>query len=83
MRILALLLMMMPFSVCAKTISETAGTFVYDGQTYRSVTRVFERRNGSKYARRSIRVGSRNVTCSATDDKDCILAIRDNSRRGL
>ena len=83
MRILALFLMMMPFSLSAKTISETEGTFVFEGQTYRSVTRVFERRNGSTYTRRSIRVGSRNVTCSATDDRDCTLAIRDNSRRGL
>ncbi|WP_223422374.1 hypothetical protein [Tateyamaria pelophila] len=82
MRFIAVFLMALPLSAWAKTISETEGTFVYNDETYSSVTRELERADGSTYSIRTIKVGARFVDCSATDDEDCAGAIRDARSEG-
>lgn len=57
-------------AACAEVTNETQGTYTYRGTTYPVVTRTFQTENGS-YSRRSVRVKSQFVTCSATDDRDC------------
>ncbi|WP_162798514.1 hypothetical protein [Sulfitobacter sp. SK012] len=74
----AILLFALTLGACVETANETEGTFAYRGDTYRSVTREFVRDNGTTYSRRYIYVGTRPVSCSATDDQSCIGAIRDN-----
>ncbi len=85
MRIAAIFLVALSLAACSQTVSETEGTFVYEGRTYAAVTREFARSDGSTFERRSIRYGGRFVTCSATDDLDCRAAINNarNQRSGF
>ena len=64
------LIALLTLAACAEVVSERPTTFTYQGRTFEAVTRTFQTDNGS-YSRRSIRVGARFVTCSATDDRDC------------
>lgn len=77
MRIVALFVVSLALAACVQTASETPGTFVFEGRSFDTVTREFVRSDGSTFQRRSIRYGSRFVSCSATDDRDCEGAIRD------
>ena len=77
MRTLTAILALLALSACAETVSETPGTFTYRGDTYRTVTRTFQREDGSTYDRRTIYLGAERVSCSATDDRDCRVALAD------
>ncbi|MEM8653309.1 MAG: hypothetical protein AAGF36_01075 [Pseudomonadota bacterium] len=49
-------------------------TFTFGGKTYQTTTQ--EITSGSRtFQRRTIRVGAQRVSCSATDNADCALAI--------
>lgn len=76
MRIALLSIVALSLAACVDTVNEQEGTFVYNGQSYRAVTREYARSDGSTYSRRSIAYGVRFVTCSATDDLDCNAAIQ-------
>ena len=75
----AVLLMSQSIAACAPMTKETPSSFSYKGKTYPAVTREYTRRNGSTYSRRVVKYGSRSVSCSATDDLDCVAELR-NSR---
>ncbi|WP_108835296.1 hypothetical protein [Tateyamaria sp. Alg231-49] len=79
-RFIPLLIVVFGLSACAQTVGEIEGTFVYNGQSYRSVERQFVS-NDRSYSRRYISVGARSVSCSATDDLDCNAAIRETRDR--
>ncbi|MEQ3708319.1 MAG: hypothetical protein ABNH38_16485 [Tateyamaria sp.] len=79
-RFIPLLIVVLGLSACAETVGEIEGTFVYNGQIYRSVERQFVSGNRN-YSRRYISVGTRSVSCSATDDLDCNAAIRETRDR--
>lgn len=66
---------LLTLTACAETVQQSEGTFNYRGDTYRSVTRTFQREDGSTYMRRTIYFGAERVSCRADDDKDCELAI--------
>ena len=82
MRIAGLFLVILSMAACVETARQTEGTFVYNGRTLPSVTREFVRNDGTTFERRSIQLGARSVTCSATDDQDCVAAIRDRNHSG-
>ncbi|MEO0380245.1 MAG: hypothetical protein AAF252_08225 [Pseudomonadota bacterium] len=69
-RMIAVFVVLLGLTACAQVVSEQEGTFEFEGQSYRAVTRQFETENGS-YARRYIFVGAQRISCSATDDADC------------
>ena len=79
-RIIPILIVGLGLSACAETVGEIEGTFIYNGQSYRSVERQFVSGDRS-YSRRYISIGSRSVSCSATDDLDCNGAIREARER--
>ncbi|WP_299375737.1 hypothetical protein [uncultured Tateyamaria sp.] len=70
-----IVLMALALAGCEDVVSEQEGSFLYDGETYRAVTRQYVR-NGSTFERRVIYSRPQPVTCSATDDLDCIGAMR-------
>ncbi|WP_223422375.1 hypothetical protein [Tateyamaria pelophila] len=82
MRIAVLFLVVLSLAACAETANQTEGTFVYNGRALPTVTREFVRNDGTTFERRSIQLGGRSVTCSATDDQDCVAAIRDRNHSG-
>jgi len=61
-------------AACSEVVNEVEGTFVYKGQTLRSVEREFATENGT-FKKRYIYSKPRTVSCSATDDADCVAAI--------
>lgn len=69
-RVSVVFVALLGLTACAQVVGEQEGTFVFEGETYRSVTRQFQTENGS-YARRYIYVGAQRISCSATDDADC------------
>jgi len=76
----ALMLLTLPvLAACVDTLSETRGTFQDSetGRTYPSITREFQRGDGSTYRRTTIIVGGERVSCSAGDQRDCELALTD------
>lgn len=79
-RLIRSLVVVFGLSACAQTVGEIEGTFVYQGDTYRSVERQFQTDTRS-YSRRYITIGARTVSCSATDDLDCNAAIRQSRER--
>ncbi|MEL6450126.1 MAG: hypothetical protein AAFQ19_02620 [Pseudomonadota bacterium] len=64
-------------AACAEVVSEREGVFVYRGDTLRAVTRTFSTGDGS-FTKRYIYSRPRTVSCSATDDLDCVAAIRES-----
>lgn len=69
-RITAAFIVVLGLTACAQVVGEQEGTFEFEGQSYRAVTRQLETETGS-YARRYIYVGAQRISCSATDDADC------------
>lgn len=63
-------------TACAEVVTETPGTFTYLGTEYKSVTRTFASGNGT-LDERIIFNGPDRISCSATDDQDCIAVLRD------
>jgi hypothetical protein len=61
-------------TACSELVNEGEGTFVYKGQTLRSVEREFATENGT-FKKRYIYSKPHTVSCSATDDADCVAAI--------
>lgn len=74
-RYLTMMVALLGLAACAQVASEREGTFTYLGKSYRSVERQFDSPNGS-YARRYIFIGAQRISCSATDDRDCVTAIQ-------
>ncbi|WP_299146142.1 hypothetical protein [uncultured Tateyamaria sp.] len=74
-----LMLALFTLGACVDTLSETRGTFTDSetGRTYSSVTREFQRGDGSTYRRTTILVGGERVSCRAGDQRDCELALTD------
>ena len=62
-------------TACTETVSETRDTFTYRGKEYTALTRTYST-DGRSYERRVIIDGTNRISCSATDDRDCIAAIR-------
>ncbi|WP_299622554.1 hypothetical protein [uncultured Tateyamaria sp.] len=69
------ILMMFTLAACEEVVSEREGTFNYQGDIYRSVTREIAR-GDTTFERRTVYARPRPVSCSATDDLDCVAAIR-------
>lgn len=82
MKPLVLLATCLSLAACVDTISETPGTFTVRGTTYDTVTRQFQRSDGSTYARTTIYVGAERVTCRANDQADCEAALWQTYFRG-
>ncbi|MFL4468434.1 hypothetical protein ACERZ8_00580 [Tateyamaria armeniaca] len=61
-------------AACTEVVSETQGTFSYLGREYVTLTRTYSA-NGRTYDRRVIVDGTNRISCSATDDRDCISVI--------
>ncbi|MEL6463831.1 MAG: hypothetical protein AAFQ58_02590 [Pseudomonadota bacterium] len=61
-------------AACAETTTVNEGTFTFGGKSYRTTTQEFTTATGT-FQRRRILVGAQRVSCSATDDADCVLAI--------
>ncbi|MEM6761012.1 MAG: hypothetical protein AAF601_16175 [Pseudomonadota bacterium] len=62
-------------SACTTTIAEERGTISFGLETYDTVTRTFQREDGSTYSRTTIRLGAERVSCRANDRADCRSAI--------
>ncbi|WP_147111230.1 hypothetical protein [Tateyamaria sp. syn59] len=71
---------LMALSACAQVVSEERGTFNFDNRTFPATTRVLQTGDNT-FSRRTIVVGATRVTCSATDDRDCVQAIRERRNR--
>ncbi|WP_299284601.1 hypothetical protein [uncultured Tateyamaria sp.] len=66
---------------CADTVNQSSGTITDRGRTYDTVTRTFQRSDGSTYSRTTIYVGAERVTCRAGDRRDCQTALIDTYNR--
>lgn len=75
MKYLAILPAALSLTACVSTVSEVRGTFTDGNRSYPSVTREFQRADGSTYSRMSILVGHERVSCMPDDVRDCRLAI--------
>ncbi|MEX0368649.1 MAG: hypothetical protein AB3N22_21520 [Ruegeria sp.] len=75
MKQLSLLLCFTLLIACVDTVSETRGTFTVRGTTYETVTRQFQRSDGSTYSRMTIYAGAERVTCRPNDRADCDAAL--------
>ena len=75
MKRLACLPAVLTLVACVTTLSEVPGTFTDRGRTYPTITREFERPDGSTYARMTIIVGNERVSCIPEDVRDCRLAL--------
>ena len=64
-------------SACATTVAEEPGTITLRGETYRTVTRTFQREDGSTCQRMTIYVGAERVSCIPGDIRDCRVALSD------
>ena len=73
-RFIALMVVVAGLAACEESVGARDGTFTHEGQQYRSVTRTFQSGDRS-YDRRTVYVGAKRITCSATDDADCASAI--------
>lgn len=68
-------------SACVTVVAEQEGRFTYKNETFRTVTRTYQRDDGSTYKRRTIYLRAERVTCSATDNLDCAVALSDLAAR--
>ncbi|MEL7093008.1 MAG: hypothetical protein AAFN94_14850 [Pseudomonadota bacterium] len=75
MRFILPLIATFALSACVTTIAEERGTITFGLETYDTVTRTFQREDGSTYARTTIRLGAERVSCRANDPVDCRAAI--------
>lgn len=79
MRYVLLLSMTLLLGACETVVSEREGVFEFRGNTYRALTREYARGDVT-FERRIVLVGSRRVSCSAVDDRDCAVAIQTERR---
>ena len=68
-------------AACSTTIAEEPGTVTIQGNTYPTVTRTFQREDGSTYSRMTIRAGTDRVTCMPDDLADCRTALWESRMR--
>ncbi|WP_299614719.1 hypothetical protein [uncultured Tateyamaria sp.] len=61
-------------AACGQATVVQEGTFTFRGETYRSITQDITTGDRT-FQRRTIFVGARRVSCSATDDADCTLGV--------
>lgn len=72
---LALLMLPLILAACSEVVAEREGTFRFEGEDYRAVTRTLEV-NGRTFDRRVVYYDFNAISCSATDDVDCEAAMR-------
>lgn len=85
MKPLFFILIGLTLAACAETTNETRGTFTARGETFETMTRQFQRADGSIYERMTIYVGAERVSCIPNDRADCETALIDvyNRDRGI
>lgn len=76
MRLALPLIASLAMSACVSTIAEERGTLRVGIETYDTVTRTFQREDGSTYARTTVRVGAERVSCRPNDPVDCRAVVR-------
>lgn len=77
MRPFPLFIASLALSACVTTTQEVPGTITIGTRTYETVTRTFQRDDGSTYARTTVFVGTQRASCRPDDFLDCRGAVNE------